>query len=150
MDKNISVEDILKEIEIAKQQVDTQGGTPKSDMKAVDDIILQILTEKKNKELQQNEIELDSKLKQEMEKELKVKTKSLAKEYEKYIKNETKQLKKEEKEHEDAQRKIDEVLGNTDFDFIKKNLEKEVSKEITINKVIPNQSVKLNDTVQNI
>ncbi|MEG0894961.1 MAG: hypothetical protein RSE93_04540, partial [Oscillospiraceae bacterium] len=38
----------------------------------------------------------------------------------------------------------------TDFDFIKKNLEKEVSKEITINKVIPNQSVRLNDTVQNI
>lgn len=91
-DQKMSVDDILDEIGVASRAVKT--GNPKSDMSQVNDIIEQILLEKKNSEIKQSNETLNQKEREMLEKEIQTQTKNLAKLYEKAKKEATKQQKR--------------------------------------------------------
>ncbi|WMJ22260.1 hypothetical protein RBG61_09695 [Paludicola sp. MB14-C6] len=125
-DKNISVEEILQELQLKKAK--NEKSKPQSDLNHVNEIIEQIITEKKNEQIKKENITLSDEEKRSLEKEIKAQTRSISQLYEQMEKDNTRQLKKQQREEravekllriEPTEKKETELLKNQDTQSLK-------------------------------
>lgn len=146
----ISVDDILRELDASTH--DGQPHDPQSNMEQVNDIIEQILLEKKNKELKDNNETLNHADREQLEREIKIQTKGIAKLYEKAKKENTRKLKKQEREEIEIKKelKISDDGWEHSFALLEKELEKSSTQPIKLTTIHPDQKVKLEKPIEQI
>lgn len=146
----ISVDDILIEVDKAKHE--QQRLAPQSDMNSINDLIEQILLEKKNKQLKACNEALSIKDRENLEKEIKIQTKNIAKLYEKTQKEETKRLKKQQNDVLDFIKGLS--VNTVDFDVPytsdENDFEGQLKKAMKVATIHPEQSVKLTKSFDEI
>lgn len=140
---NISVDEILAELEYQRDK--QQRVEPVSDMKRVNDIVEQLLIEKKTAQLQKEMTrqELDS-----FSREIKAQTRSITKQYEKFVKETTKQLKRQQREERVVARELN-VDGQRErlFEETMKKA-KRVSPSLRLARVASHQQVKVKTSLE--
>lgn len=103
-DKNLSVDEILQELQLKKAKVEKT--VPKSDLAHVNMMIEQIVKEKKEKELKKQASELTKEERESFEKEIKAQTRTISKLYEKMQKENTRQIKKQMREEKAVEKEL--------------------------------------------
>lgn len=94
-DKNISVDDILQEINLIELKTTRKSFSVPNDLSHIDEMISDILTQKKNEEIKKEKLELSEKEKLAIEREIKAQTKSM-----------TRQLKRIYREEKSVEKKL--------------------------------------------
>ncbi|MEG2813748.1 MAG: hypothetical protein RSA79_04020, partial [Oscillospiraceae bacterium] len=141
MDKNdIDVDDILNDI--AFKKVKDACDRPKRDMQSINDMVEQILKEKKMAQLEKEKASLSNKEMEEIEKEIRFQTKSITRQFERAVKENTRQvkrLKREEKEFEEELKADKERHANFEIEkeFLNKN-----TQQLKLSSIAQNQAVK--------
>ncbi len=95
-ERQLTVDDIMAELEL-KRAKDQQRVPKQQDMGRIDEIVREILTQKKERELKQENRPMTSREKAELEKEIRVQTKTLTRQLAKQQKKRAKQDRQEEK-----------------------------------------------------
>lgn len=134
-DKNISVDEILNELSFKRAK--ELNSNPQSDMQQVNDMIEQLLIEKTNNKLKNENATLNQQERDELEREIKIQTKSITKQF-------TKQIKKLIREEKAAVKEIssDEELESA-FEAIN---QKQNTQSLKLSQVATQQKVKLSNT----
>lgn len=137
-DRKLSVEDILEEIEVTRAK--QAGKAPNGDMGRVDDIIRTILEKRREEDSPESEKELTPKEREALEKEIRSQTRSLSKQFEKL---------QREKEQE-RRKKADEFALKLHMapDEGQAPAPQKDSPEIRLNRVMPQQQVKVKTTAE--
>jgi len=94
-DKNISVDDILQELNLIELKTTNKSFSVPNDLSHIDEMISDILTQKKNEEIKKEKLELSEKEKLAIEREIKAQTKSM-----------TRQLKRIYREEKSVEKKL--------------------------------------------
>lgn len=142
--KTISVDEILSEISLLRAKSTNEA--PKNDMQQVNDLIEQILTDKKNKQLKEDNIILTDKDKESLQREIKLQTKSITRQYEKAIRGNTRQQKKLHQEDKISLSEMSESLELSTMQKLTEENHTHITQSIKITPIANEQKVKLHMT----
>lgn len=150
LDKNISVEDILKEIDVATNKKVPLD--PKSDLDEVNRIVEQILLEKKNLELQNEQRTINTDEREALEKEIKSQTKSIVKQYEKSKRESTKKLRKFQRDEDDINKELNITNSEWEesFSALYNDIESNSTVPLKLTTAYKEQTVKLMKPIEHI
>lgn len=139
--KGIDVDDILNEIAFKKTK-DVSGGS-KIDMQSINDMIEQILKDKKTAQLEKESSNPTQKEMEEIQKEIRIQTKSITKQFERAVKENTRQIKRTIREEKSFDEEVEIEKEKSEIFSIEKEFLNKNTQQLKLSAIAQNQTVKL-------